>query len=205
MQVRASDFAEEWPAFDAAFGRFIRSFGRTETILALGLEMFVSRIFDRTELTVDIVRALVGSRRTPELAKATDLCLKAAAHAKVALPGGSRGVYNDERVQMVATAYAHLAEIRFLRDRTAHFSIGVDKDQHGATFSTSTRWTVNDIDKAERIVFCVKHLEAAADDLLEITKRVEASLFWSDNQISQRQPEPWRYKPSELVHVPYPG
>jgi hypothetical protein len=68
-KVGGADLSGEWPAFDSAFGHLLRQFGKTETILDLALEQFVQQLMSRRELSLDIARALIGSRRTPGAGK----------------------------------------------------------------------------------------------------------------------------------------
>ena len=186
------------PAFQQAYGEFIRQFGQTENTLTFRLEQFVLRLLGERDLQKDIVRALLGSRRTPEIANATKLCLKAAIKAGSDFP--------KESLENVSVLFAQVAEIRFLRDRTAHYAIHPWlRSGENAYFRTLNRYTVNDLERTEEILFQIEDLEAATEDLKAICNW---SMFVLNLQIPDapielgRQPS-WQYKPSSLIRTPY--
>lgn len=191
------DLSHEWPAFDAAFGKFIRGFGRTESILAVILEQFSLQLVGRGDLSLDVLRALIGSRRTPDLATTTKLCLKAATFANCG--------YGDADAAEIDAAFAQLSEIRFLRDRTAHYGIGVKLHKDQTVFVVANRFTVNDIDKSERLYFRREHLESAESDLAVLRQAIECTLFKTIPTPWEGLRPPWLYKPSELIRVPFPS
>jgi hypothetical protein len=186
------------PAFHLAYGEFIRQFGQTESTLAYHLEEFVVFLLGDKDLHKDIARALLGSRRTPELANATKLCLKAAINS-----GSTHTVQDTEDLN---TLFAQLAEVRFLRDRTAHYAIHPEWRIGGPIyFRALNRYTVNDLEKTEELLFTIEHIEAATTDLKTICLWFPRSLraygFHVFDPSETRGP--WLYRPSELVRTPY--
>jgi virulence-associated protein VapD len=189
------------PAFNLAFGQFIRQFGQTESTLAHSLELFAGRLVGETNLNRSVLRALLGSKRTPELATATKLCVKAA------LKWEFKPTPDALEVDQL---YAQLSEVRFLRDRTAHYAIGQNWTQGPVYFRVLNRYTVNDTDKTEEILFQIEHLEKATTDLQTICTRISFALGMSRRGENYQDPSnpvirpPWLYKPSELIRTPYP-
>lgn len=187
-------------AFHEAFGRFIRQFGQTESTLSFHLEQFTLSLVGQSDLQKDVLRALIGSRRTPELANMTNLCLKAAMRA------GSE--HTEDAVREVAALFAQTSEIRFLRDRTAHYAIHPEWRNNKCYFRVLNRYTVNDLDKTEEILFRIEHLEFATADLETICTRLPfvLKLYDRPKPATADNPEtlpPWLYKPSELIRTPY--
>lgn len=193
-----------WPAYYLAFGRLINQFGQTETTLAFHLEQFAQGILgggfgEGDELRTDVLRALLGSKRTGDLAVSFKLCLKAwmkAGHE-----------YSDETLAEIDEIFAQLSQVRFLRDRTAHYGVQIRAEQRNIFFRALNRYTVNDIEKTEEILFRIEDLEAAADDLKTICMRLPFALGMHnrashDPKNPPRLP-PWRYRPSSLVKRAY--
>ena len=182
-------------AFYFAYGEFIRQFGQTESTLSYHLEEFLLQLFGEDRLQKDIFRALLGSRRTPELAKATQLCLEAAIRAG--------DPYQESDLEEVKELFRQVSEVRFLRDRTAHYAIHPEwKRGRPVYFRTLNRYTVNNLEKTEEILFQIEDLEAATEDLKTICRRLPRALWLFDHDgLEMRQP--WLYNPSRLVRSPY--
>ncbi len=189
------------PAFDQAYGSFIRQFGQAESTLSFHLEQLALKLVGNGDLQKDIVRALLGSRRTPELANTTKLCLKAAIRAGLDHTQGD--------IDQVSDLFAQLSEIRFLRDRTAHYAMHPDCIRDGFVYFRSlNRYTVSDLTKTEEILFRIEHLEAATLDLKTICTRFPFALllYQRPNPAGPQNPvqrPPWLYKSSDLIRTPY--
>jgi hypothetical protein len=185
------------PRFDAAFGKFILEFGRTETVLGLILEQFVAGLVGRSELTLDVVRALIGQRRSSDFGSITKLCLQAA------IRSGSKHTQAD--LEEVGRLFEHLGQIAFLRNNTAHYGVGPRMIDGELYYQAHNRWAVRDVDHAQIIFFKIEHLEAATRDLRAISDRLQFAL----HILTQRQPkhsdmdDPWHFKPGDMIKKPF--
>ena len=197
---------ELWPAYYLAFGRFINQFGQTETTLSFHLEQYAQGMIgggfgtNHDELKLDVLRALLGSKRTGDLAVAFKLCMKA--WAKAGRP------YEAGQVTEVEAILAQISQIRFFRDRTAHYGVQIRAEREAIYFRALNRYTVNDLEKTEEILFRIEDIEAAADDLETICRRLPFALGMhkrSGSEDPQNPPKlpPWLYRPSALVKRAY--
>ena len=184
------------PAYEYALGQFFRQFGQTESTLSNHLEEFVVSQLDPHQKKLQIIRALLGSKRTPELYNTSLLVIKGA------IVSGSAHTQQD--VEDLGDLYKQLSEIRFLRDKIAHYAVHPEPVGPEVWFRTVDIYTVRDIAKAKWILFKIEHLDAAYNDLRAICHRVPQTMFPERRhgdpmpESVQEHYEPWRYKPSEL-------
>lgn len=196
---------ELWPAYYLAFGQFINQFGQTETTLSFHLEQYAHGLIgggrgnDYDDLKLDVLRALIGSRRTGDISTAFKLCMKS--WSKSGRP------YSDEASQEIDALLSQLGQVRFLRDRTAHYGVQIRAEREAIYFRALNRYTVNDLEKTEEILFQIETLEAATADLFTICRRVPFALGMhhrrgdpTDNPV---QLPPWQYKASLLKKRAY--
>lgn len=182
-------------AFYLAYGEFIRQFGQTESTLAYHLEEFALSLIGDGQPQKDVLRALLGSRRTPQLADATKLCLSAA------MRHGSS--HQEQDAAEIVTLFAQVSEIRFLRDRTAHYAIHPEyKRGKRVYFRTLNRYSVNSPEKTVEILFQIEDLEAATADLKTICQRLPRTLKLIQSENTEKL-RAWLYKPSKLIRTPY--
>lgn len=182
-------------AFHLAYGQFIRQFGQTESTLSYHLEEFLLRLYGDKRFEKDIFRALLGSRRTPDLANVTKLCLEAAIR--------DREPYQKDDLDEVTELYRQVAEIRFLRDRMVHHAIhpGWRRGQP-VYFRILNRYAVNNLEKTQEILLRIEDLEAATEDLKTVCIRLPRAL-WLHDHGGQGPLQPWLYKPSQLIRSQY--
>ena len=83
----------------------------------------------------------------------------------------------------------------------------IEAEGHRIYFRALNRYTVNDIEKTEELLFTIEQLEAATLDLKTICMRLPFALGMHQRSGTDRSNPPqlgsWRYKPSELKKRPY--
>lgn len=184
------------PAYHLALGRFFHQFGQTETTISFHLEEFVCFCLGQDEAKPDVVRALLGSRRTTELLDTTMQVMKAAMKA-----GSS---HTSEHVEELKYLSGQVGEIRYLRDRIAHYAVHPEAIGPEVWFRTINTYTVKDLSRAECLLFKIEHLDAAFEDLKVICARFPRTMFLERRhkvpymESVRHLYEPWQYKPSEL-------
>ena len=203
----------EWDAFDLAFGRFMRKFGHAETILAIALDTYSGHLISAaygtrstavsSDLKSDILRTLIGNRSTQNIAIQLRRCMLAAKEANMSVYGHEPPT--DEEITTVQSCFDQLGQIRSLRNRLAHHNIGFEKVGNEILFRSSNRFAVDDVDKADVLIFKRQHLDDARADLTTLLERVEGTLVKSIGARRGVSDEPWSFKPSELIKRPYPG
>jgi len=197
--------AQLLPAFHRAFGCFINQFGQTETTLQFHLEQYAHGLIgggfgiNHDDLKLDVLRALLGSKTTDGIVASFRLCIKAWAAAG--------RPYSIEAIKEIDALFAQLGEIRFLRNRTAHYGSHPISEGGIIYFRTLNRYTVNDLEKMEELLYRIEDLENAAADLATICTRVAFALgMYKRRGPDPRNPETlpaWRFRPSDLVRRPY--
>jgi hypothetical protein len=180
----------------------MHQFGQTESTLSYHLGEFVGSQLDPKDEHPDLLRALLGSNRLPEIRIKMKLALEIAVlKSKDGKPFGAQDVIDLDHL------FAHLEEIHFLRDRIAHYAVHPHYDKGECLFRSYNIYSVRDRDKAEEIFFRIEDIEAAIPDMKAICARVPRVLFPERRPLTpsasgtREDYGPWRYRPSSLKKV----
>jgi hypothetical protein len=199
----------DWPervveAYYAALGKFLQTYGDAESGFLFLIDRYASGLladdvnrhtpptegWARTRTQVDVVRALVGSQRSEEIAATIQMLLRIAKRSP-----------SEQR--MAKEALDHLGKIRVIRNRIVHTGALPFYDGEWL-FKTGDRHEVREREKAKDYVFRIEDLEAMTDDLLAIRLRI-AVVILVENPTFQKFAtthgafEPWRYKAIQAV------
>lgn len=193
------------PAFHRAFGCFINQFGQTETTLQFQLEEYATGLIggglgnSHDDLKHDVLRAFLGSKNSEAVVAAFRLCIKAWMNS-----GRS---YSDASQLEIEALFSQLGAIRTLRNRTAHYGSHPVSEGGNILFRTVNRYTVNDIEKTEELLYRIEDLEACSDDLATICMRMPFALGMHKRRGNDpNNPEdlpPWKFRPSSIVRRPF--
>jgi hypothetical protein len=179
-------------AYFLALGRFIDSYGRTESVLALYLSRFVARAFgDDSNEGLTLTRVLLGSQRTKELSDTLKRLLRVTGAA-------------EERQETLAKALSHLGEIQMLRDRIVHQSASPEFHEGKWAVRNSNHNQIRENSQLEELYFTIEDMDDMSADLWLLQVKVRMALFPElvitpePNTLMKYAQQPWRYKPSRL-------
>jgi hypothetical protein len=200
---------EDWPepvvnAYYAALGKFLQSYGDAESGFLFLIDRYAgglladdvnihtppSEFWARTRVQMDVVRALVGSQRSAEMADTLKMLLRVAKRPQ-------------SEQDLAKEALDHLGHIRVIRDRIVHTGALPFYDA-GWFFRTGNKHEVRERHKAKDYVFRIEDLEDMTADLSAIRLRLATVTLYENPHFHEFASthgafEPWRYKPIQAV------
>lgn len=182
----------DWPAFYTALGEMMHEFASMESALGISISLYLESLVRYPLESPPNLKAVV--RRVAAL--------------KAVAAGGRVATLRDtlNRLLRVSGAneiqnaieplFQQLGEIHFFRDRLAHHPAGANDTDNPGQFYVSNIYSVRENEKQETIYFDPSSLTAMANDLRELRRRLLAAVLAIPDE---RPPQPWSYKPSQLV------
>ena len=195
----------DWPqpvvdAYYAALGQFLQTYGDAEAgflflidryaggLLAEDIDRHTppSEFWSRTQVQMDVVRALVGSQRSAAMTDSIKMLLRIAERP-------------EEDHALAKGALDHFGHIRVIRDRIVHTGALPFYDKTWR-FKTGNSLEVRERHKAKDYVFTIENLEAMTADLIRIRLRVGMATLHDNPEFpefakSHGALDPWQYKP----------
>lgn len=104
---------------------------------------------------------------------------------------------DNERVAFIKSCFEQIGQIQFLRNRLAHYTTYKSSENQRKSWVNIDYATAKETDKLKVILFDTDTLSKAANDLVQISKRISGVFSVPDFDV---RPEPWTYKSSLLEH-----
>ncbi|MFC4290976.1 hypothetical protein ACFOWX_00920 [Sphingorhabdus arenilitoris] len=201
--------SSDWPEaliqdYHTIFGEFLQTYATVESGLLFLIDRYAgglladdinsgtppSEVWGRTKVQMDIVRALVGSKRSDQISETIKLLFRVAKRS------------NDDQ-EFVNDALSQFSHIRFMRDRLVHSGSTPFYD-NGWFFHTANSLEVKERVKARDYVFKLHDLKNMTTDLISIRLRLAAATVNDNPGIVALAKEhnafqPWLYKQVQPV------